>query len=117
MNGVDQSMTMSINWFSVGATALVLLLTFGLLGAMFFIIKLSSDDSGKYKALKDMVETLFETPAHLRSSPADKSDADSKEAAAQSAAALEPFVEECPACGGIVTEAHKECPSCGLRLQ
>ncbi|PWV90646.1 hypothetical protein DFQ01_14029 [Paenibacillus cellulosilyticus] len=110
-------MTMSINWFSVGATSLVLLLTCGLLGAMFLIIKLSSDDSGKYKVIKDMVETLFETPAHLRSSPAAKSEADNKEAAAQSAAALEPFVEACPACGDTVTESHKECPSCGLRLQ
>lgn len=108
-------MTMSINWFSVGATSLVLLLTFGLLGAMFLIVKLSSDDSGKYKVLKDMVETLFETPAHLRPGAAAKSD-DNKEAAAQSAAALEPFVEACPACGDTVTEAHKDCPSCGLRL-
>lgn len=110
-------MTMSINWFSVGATSLVLLLTFGLLGAMFLIIKLSSDESDKYKYLKDMVETLFETPAHLRSGSAPKNDADNKEAAAQSAAALEPFVETCPACGDTVTEAHQECPSCGLRLQ
>ncbi|GMK40048.1 hypothetical protein PCCS19_31030 [Paenibacillus sp. CCS19] len=110
-------MTMSINWFSVGATSLVLLLTFGLLGAMFLIIKLSSDDSGKYNALKDMVETLFETPAHLRPGAAAKNDDNNKEAAAQSAAALEPFVEACPACGDTVTEAHKECPTCGLRLQ
>jgi hypothetical protein len=112
-------MTMRINWFSVGATSLVLLLTFGLLGAMFLIVKLSSDDSGKYKVLKDMVETLFETPAHLRAGSPAKSDgaADNKEAAAQSAAALEPFVEACPACGDTVTETHNECPSCGLRLQ
>lgn len=111
-------MAMSINWYSTGATALVLFIALAIVGAMFFMIKLTNDDSEKYKELKEMVETLFGTPAHLRPSPppADSDAVNGKEAAAQSAAAQESFAEPCPACGETVTELHKECPSCGLRL-
>ncbi|EFM10361.1 hypothetical protein PaecuDRAFT_2797 [Paenibacillus curdlanolyticus YK9] len=109
-------MIMSINWYSAGATAFVLFLAFALLGAMFLIVKLSTDDSDKFKDLKEMVETIFGTPAHLRSGNANAQEDASKDSAAQSAAALEAFSEPCPACGETVTEQHRDCPSCGLRL-
>ncbi|MWC27786.1 hypothetical protein [Paenibacillus sp. MMS18-CY102] len=109
-------MAMSINWYSAGATAFVLFLALALVGTMFLLIKLSNDDSDKYKDLKEMVETIFGTPAHLRTGNAASQDDANKEAAAQSAAAVEAFAEPCPACGETVTEQHRDCPSCGLRL-
>ncbi|WP_127530897.1 hypothetical protein [Paenibacillus kobensis] len=110
-------MAMSINWYSTGATVFVLLLAFALVGAMFLFVKLTTDDSDRFKELKEMVETIFGTPAHLRSSPPPDKSADGlKETAAQSAAALEAFAEPCPACSETVTEQHQNCPSCGLRL-
>src|SRR3569832_2336400 len=104
-------MLMSINRYSAGATAFVLFLAFALVGAMFLLIKLSTDESDKYKDLKEMVETLFGTPAHLRSSNANTKEDASKESAVQSAATMEAFAEPCPACGETVTEQHRDCPS------
>jgi|GEM_PF-1638687 len=91
-------MTMSINWYSAGATAFVLLLAFVLVGAMLLFVKLTTDDSDRFKELKEMVETIFGTPAHLRSSSPDpdKTEGGLPEGAAQSAAALEPFSEPVP---------------------
>ncbi|GFN31567.1 hypothetical protein [Paenibacillus xylaniclasticus] len=110
-------MAMSINWYSAGATIFVLLITFALVGAMFLFVKLSTDDSERFKEFKEMIETIFGTPAHLRPSPPpDSSTANTQAGAAQSAASLEPFSEACPACGETVTEQHPSCPSCGLRL-
>lgn len=103
-------------WIDIGATAIVLLLAALLLGAMFFFIRIASDDSNKYKTLREMVETLFGTPAHLRSGDASSEDASSSAAAPSRFSTLPAFREPCPACGTEVTERDAECPSCQLRL-
>ncbi|MCU6713166.1 hypothetical protein M6D81_31155 [Paenibacillus sp. J5C_2022] len=102
-------------WYDIGATVVVLLLAALLLGAMFFFIRIASDDSDKYKTLREMVETLFGTPAHLRSGDASSDDAASS-ATAPSRPSTLPFREPCPACNTEVTERDAECPSCQLRL-
>lgn len=103
-------------WFDVGATAIVLVIAALLLGGMFMFVRIASDDSDRYKELKEMVETLFGTPAHLRQQP---EAAEGEEAAASpaSTATIIPFSEPCPACGETVTEQHTVCPSCELRLR
>ncbi|WP_042168184.1 hypothetical protein [Paenibacillus gorillae] len=98
--------------FNIGATLIVLLFAALLLGAMFFFIRISTDDSDKYKEWKEMVESLFGTPAFLR--PGAGEQPGNAEAAA--AASAQPFTEQCPACGETVTEQNTDCPSCGLRL-
>lgn len=102
-----------MNWFDIGATTLVLLLAAALIGAMFMIIRVATGDSEGSKTVRDMVETLFGTPAHLRSG----ADQTPETAAAQlPPASLAPFSEPCPACGHAVTEQDIVCPSCELRL-
>ncbi|GIQ61586.1 hypothetical protein PACILC2_01540 [Paenibacillus cisolokensis] len=99
--------------FDVAATAVVLLLAAGLFGGMFLFVRTVSDDSDKHQDLKELVETLFGTPAHLRP------DKDTQATAGEPAAARKPpapFEDECPACGERVTHEHPECPGCGLRL-
>lgn len=105
-------------WVDIGATALVLLLAAALLGVMFLFIRAASDDSGESRMLREIVETIFGTPAHLRpgdipngtnpSSSGDQSSSVGKPPAA--------FREPCPACGTEVTEQDANCPSCELRL-
>jgi hypothetical protein len=106
------------SWFDVGATAIVLTIAALLLGGMFMFVRIASDDSDKFKELKEMVETLFGTPAHLRQNaePPTNNKSAAATGAAVSAAAAVPFSEPCPACNKTVTERDTECPSCGLRL-
>ncbi|MDQ6421331.1 hypothetical protein RB620_18045 [Paenibacillus sp. LHD-117] len=107
-----------MNWIDIGATTLVLLLAGALIGAMFLIVRVASGDSESSKTVRDMVETLFGTPAHLRSgsdSSSGQADAVSNAKAASGASAA-PFREPCPACGAEVTERDAVCPSCELRL-
>ncbi|UVI30851.1 zinc ribbon domain-containing protein [Paenibacillus spongiae] len=106
----------AINWGSSLATVLVLLLVGALVGAMIFVIKLTTDDSDKHKQIKEFVETLFGTPAHLRQGGgSEESGKDLDTVKARSSA--EPFHEPCPACDTTVTHDDIHCPSCGLRLQ
>ncbi|QYR21322.1 hypothetical protein KZ483_27225 [Paenibacillus sp. sptzw28] len=94
------------------ATGIVLLFATTLIGAMVFIIRLTTQDSGKHKELREFVEALFGTPSHLRPSDAGADEHKSE----RPVRADEPFSEPCPACGETVTHEHAECPSCGLRL-
>ncbi|RIX60252.1 hypothetical protein D3P08_01360 [Paenibacillus nanensis] len=106
-------------WVDIGATSVVLLLAALLLGAMFIFIKAASDDdSGKYKMLREMVETIFGTPAHLRSGGGQEAANQAVEAngKAKVPAQTAAFREPCPACGAEVTEKDDVCPSCELRL-
>lgn len=104
-----------VTWFDIGATAIVLAAAGALLGGMFLFVRAASDDSGKYKELKEIVETLFATPAHLR--PGDDADRGSAAGAGSPArTASAPYTEPCPACGATVTERDSSCPSCDLRL-
>ncbi|MBW7458030.1 zinc ribbon domain-containing protein [Paenibacillus sepulcri] len=96
------------------ATAVVLLFTAALVGGMLFLIRLMSDDSDKYKQMKEYMETVFGTPAHLRSG-GDEPAAEEDETSTL-ASPLKPFSELCPACGEPVTHEHRDCPACGLRL-
>jgi len=98
----------------VAAYIVILLGVIGLLYMMYVIIRMSYDETdkpGRYSQLKEMVETLFGTPAHMR-----QSEPSSSEQAAAAAANLQPFTEPCPACGEQVSEKNQTCPSCGLRL-
>ncbi|GKU77961.1 zinc ribbon domain-containing protein [Paenibacillus sp. L3-i20] len=112
-------------WIDIGATAFVLLLAIILVGAMFLFIRVSTDDSDKYKVIREMVETIFGTPAHLRAgqdpNPDDASASQSGSSGAKSGTSsnvqqLQPFREQCPACGEEVTEQDINCPACELRL-
>jgi hypothetical protein len=85
----------------------------GILGAMVMVIKMTTDDTGKQGYLKEMVEALFGTPAHLRPpSPEEKKEA----IAPHSGNPFEAFTEACPACDTAVTHMDKICPSCDLKL-
>ncbi|MFD0589536.1 zinc ribbon domain-containing protein [Paenibacillus sp. GCM10027627] len=109
-------------WIDIGATTLVLLLAGALLGAMFLFIKISTDDSDKHKILKEMVEALFNTPAHLRSGQDTSGSGNSEDPVSPGALEFNgktsspAFVEPCPACGHEVNERDNVCPSCELRL-
>ncbi|MFC0393757.1 hypothetical protein [Paenibacillus mendelii] len=115
-NGI--SWPAAIDWMSSLASVLVLLLVGSLVGAMIFIIKLTTDtdDSDKHKQLREFVEALFGTPAHLRQGSSGNEDAD-VDKGRSSAAKADPFNEPCPACNTTVTHEDLDCPSCGLRLQ
>jgi len=111
-----------IGWMDVAGTAIVLLVAGGIVGAMVWMIRISTDDSGKHAELQAFMQTLFETPAHLRpGSPADSGSGDPSAAhSAESDLAIRhshPFEEHCPACSEPVTHEHASCPSCELRLQ
>jgi len=111
----------AINWMSSLASVLVLLLACALVGAMIFVIKLTTDtdDSEKHKQLREFIEALFGTPAHLRQGgAAEESGKDSDAVKGRSSTAkADPFQEPCPACDATVTHEDADCPSCGLRLQ
>ncbi|SDW67816.1 hypothetical protein [Paenibacillus sp. CF384] len=100
---------------NVFATSIVLLLAGGLVAAMVFMIRLSTDDSDKHPEIKQFVTALFGGAASpVQADPAASGQQES--AAARDALSEEPFTEPCPACGDPVTHQHVECPSCGLRL-
>ncbi|MHA6482318.1 zinc ribbon domain-containing protein [Paenibacillus sp. strain BS8-2] len=103
-----------MNWIDIGATTLVLLLAGALISAMFLIIRVASGDSDSSKTVRDMVETLFGTPAHLRSGTDNSDEPSAAQATNKSSSAS--FSEPCPACGDTVTERDVVCPSCELRL-
>ncbi|OBZ11168.1 zinc ribbon domain-containing protein [Bacillus sp. FJAT-26390] len=103
-------------WFDLGATAIVLLIAGTLLAGMFMFIRIASDDSDRYKVLKEMVETLFGTPAHLRQQPENNADKAIVKTDKSAEAAIAAFSEPCPACSETVTERDSTCPSCGLQL-
>lgn len=106
-------------WFDIGATSVVLLLAAVLLGIMILFIRAASDDSDRYKMLREMVETIFGTPAHLRDgSGQDNNNVKLQESDSPADASKRPpaFREPCPACGTEVTEKDAACPSCELRL-
>lgn len=107
-----------LTWFDVGATTIVLVIAFALLAGMFMFIRIVTDDSDKFKNMKEMVETIFGTPAHLRPNPEQSSaiKEGKGELIHDAAAAKAPFSEPCPACDEIVTERDSVCPSCGLQL-
>lgn len=106
MNGVD-----------FAATTFVLLLACGLILAMFLVVRAASGESEESKTIRDMVETLFGTPAHLRGGDDSDQEAGYGEGKGPAAASARlPFREPCPACGEEVTEADARCPSCELRL-
>ncbi|MUT65991.1 hypothetical protein [Paenibacillus sp. NEAU-GSW1] len=105
----------SANTVNITGTLIAVTICILLLVAMFLFIRVSTDESEKYKDLKEMIETLFGTPAHLR--PDTELNRRNDEAAAAAAPRdASPFSEPCPACGHTVSEQHAECPSCGLRL-
>ncbi|WP_028612730.1 hypothetical protein [Paenibacillus harenae] len=117
LNGTMYAAMPFMSWFDAGATAIVLLVAGALLGGMFMFVRIATDDSDRYKELKEIVETLFGTPAHLKRQP--EENAGSTPAKSQSAASsgtVSPFSEPCPACGITVTERDSDCPACGLRL-
>jgi hypothetical protein len=105
-------------WIDIGATSVVLLLAAALLGIMFLFIRAASDDSGKYNMLREMVETIFATPAHLRSGSVQSAADNSLESGKPDGRVKHrnAFQEPCPACGTEVTEQDAICPSCELRL-
>lgn len=102
-----------MNWIDIGATTLVLLLAGTLIGAMFMIVRVAAGESEGSQTVRDMVETLFGTPAHLRSGTDQSSESTASRLPSGS---LAPFSEPCPACGQAVTEQDIICPSCELRL-
>jgi len=112
-------------WASGFATVVVLLLAFGLVGAMFLIIRVMTTDADedapdKYKQLRDFVQALFGAAA-LRADESSSPSADGSPAAGQKvapgASRVESFQEPCPACEEMTTQDDTSCPSCGLRLQ
>jgi|GEM_PF-1193934 len=110
------SFPLAVSGFGAAATAVVLLLAGGLVAGMVLAIRAVADDSGKYSELKDFVEALMGTPKHLqpgRDEPAARREPQAED----TGGAREAFSEPCPGCGEPVTERHRECPSCGLRVQ
>jgi len=110
-----------ISWMDAAGTGIVLLIAGSIVGAMVWMIRISTDDSGKHAELKAFMETLFETPAHLRpGSPAaprtGEPDALDDAQSASVIRAAQPFEDQCPACSEPVTHEHAFCPSCELRL-
>ncbi|WP_308637745.1 hypothetical protein [Paenibacillus silvisoli] len=104
---------------NVIATSIVLLLAGSLVAAMIYIMRLSTDDSGKHPEIKQFVDSLFGgTASPVQSQP----EAQQAQAEKESAAALASddasgdFDDECPACSEPITKRHRECPSCGLRF-
>jgi hypothetical protein len=105
-----------ISWMDVAGTTIVLVFAGGIVGAMGWVVRISTDDSGRHAELKAFMETLFETPAHLR--PGSGADSNSSPAPADNLAKpqSQPFQDTCPACSVPVTQDNTFCPSCDLRL-
>ncbi|GGD86764.1 hypothetical protein [Paenibacillus nasutitermitis] len=95
------------------ATGIVLLVVGAMVGGMVFIIRLMSDDSDKFKEVKAYMETIFGTPAHLRSS---EDETAQEKDDGMPALLQKPFSDLCPACEEPVTHENAQCPACGLRL-
>ena len=108
-----------MDWIGIIGYSASILLILGLIAGMFLIVRVLSGDSEQFKDLKEMVETLFNTPAHLRpgADPGPDTGSGEGEAAAGIESARPAFEEPCPACGETVNERHRFCPSCELRLQ
>ncbi|MDQ0114667.1 hypothetical protein [Paenibacillus harenae] len=105
------------SWLGFGATAIVLLVALLLLAGMIFFIRIASSGEDKHAEIREMVETLFGTPAHLRpTQPGAASPPSSSSAPSSLSKSAAPFSEPCPACGETVTENDAHCPSCDLRL-
>jgi len=100
------------DWWGYGIASVVLLLV---LGSMYLLIRVMSDDSGKYEELRAMLDPLFHPPAFLQGAPERVQPSGDSESP-RADAVPEPFEEACPGCGEQVTHVHAECPSCGLRL-
>ncbi|WP_214626171.1 zinc ribbon domain-containing protein [Paenibacillus agaridevorans] len=106
-----------MNWSDIAATTFVLLIAGALILAMFYIVRVASGESEGSKTIRDMVETLFGTPAHLRGGDDSASGEGSSGGSRLAGASTQlPFREPCPACGEEVTEENVNCPSCELRL-
>ncbi len=104
-----------ISWMDVAGTTIVLVFAGGIVGAMGWVIRISTDDSGRHAELKAFMETLFETPAHLR--PGSGTDPHTPaQAENPPTSTIQPFEDSCPACSEPVTHQHRHCPSCDLRL-
>jgi len=99
------------DWWGYGIASAVLLF---ILGGMYMLLRVMSDDSGKYEELRAMLDPLFHPPAFTQRGASDQT-LSAGEASLQ-AAAPEPYEEACPGCGEQVTHLHAECPTCGLRL-
>lgn len=96
--------------YSIATAAIVLIL-----GGMYGMIRIMSDDSGKYEEFRKLLDPIFHPPAFLRPGEDAANDAAASSESADEVAP-EPFEEACPGCGEQVTEQHASCPSCGLRL-
>ncbi|EXX88903.1 hypothetical protein BG53_01040 [Paenibacillus darwinianus] len=105
-----------MNPVNVTGTVVVLLAAAVIVGAMIAVIRAVSDDSGRHSELKRFMETLFETPDHLRPGGGERAKQCEGEAGGSEGSAGERFSEPCPACGETVTHEDASCPSCGLRL-
>jgi hypothetical protein len=104
-----------ISWMDVAGTTIVLVFAGSIVGAMGWVIRISTDDSGRHAELKAFMETLFETPAHLR--PGSGTDSNTPaQAGNHTNPHTQPFEDTCPACSEPVTQNDTFCPSCGLRL-
>lgn len=112
-----KSMFPLVSVMSGVATGVVLLVAAALVGGLFFMIRMMTDDSDKYKQIKDFAQALLGPPA-----PSRPGGEESKDEIAAGGARIRPagggeaFSEPCPGCGTTVTEEHVDCPSCGLRL-
>ncbi|MBB6674476.1 hypothetical protein [Cohnella nanjingensis] len=121
-----------MSWVNVIGYGLSIALLAALLGCMFLMVRVLSGDAGKYPELKEMVEALFGTPAHLRPGPGAAPDVSAAgDGPMQDRPHGDPPVrsdgdeemtpavydETCPACQSPVTHRHVFCPSCDLRLQ
>ncbi len=104
-----------ISWMDVAGTTIVLVFAGSIVGAMGWVIRISTDDSGRHAELKAFMETLFETPAHLRSSTENDPNAPAH-AGNIAPSPIQPFEDTCPACSEPITHLHPHCPSCDLRL-
>ena len=76
---------------------------------LYYLVKATTDDSEKYRFLRDFVEILF-----MNQRPQDNPDPDTDKSAFHMD--KEPFEDECPACSGVVTHKDRYCPSCGLKV-
>ncbi|MGO4370338.1 hypothetical protein [Paenibacillus sp. 2TAB19] len=104
------------SWFGFGATAIVLLVAFLLLAGMIFFIRIASSGEDKHAEIREMVETLFGTPAHLRAAPPSDASTSASSSPSPLTKPAASFSEPCPACGETVTQNDVHCPSCDLRL-
>lgn len=102
---------------SIWGYGIVIIVAALIVGAMVFVIKASSGSDEQAGQIKEMIEALFGTPAHLRpGGNGANGEAGSGADEAAASRTYEPFEDVCPACEAVVTHEHRNCPSCGLRL-